>query len=139
MKALELLKQNLNQIKIDREHNSYMGIDESTIQQHNDAIEELEVFIGNYQSINRKLNNTVTTMATIQNDNSSLVKILNKMGKEINDLKKEIRELKCRSCATCKHGFNHQFGDDIECGNFGADTQGIYFEKDFYCKNWESK
>ena len=52
---------------------------------------------------------------------------------------KELEELKNRSCANCKYGFTYQFDDDIECGNFGADTQGIYFEKDFYCKNWEPK
>lgn len=63
----------------------------------NEAIEELEVFISNYQSIKSRLDNTVTTMATIRNDNISLVKILDKMSKEINDLKKENQYLKSRS------------------------------------------
>ena len=52
---------------------------------------------------------------------------------------KELEELKNRSCATCKYGHTYQFDEDIECMKLGADTQGLYFEKDFYCKNWESK
>ena len=52
---------------------------------------------------------------------------------------KELEELQNRSCANCKYGLTYQFDDDIECGNFGADTQGIYFEKDFYCNKWELK
>ena len=59
-----------------------------------EAIEELETYITNYQEISRRLDNTVTTMAAIQNDNRSLVKVLDKMGKEINDLKKENQDLK---------------------------------------------
>ncbi len=59
-----------------------------------EAIEELEAYITNYQEISRRLDNTVTTMAAIQNDNRSLVKVLDKMGKEINDLKKENQDLK---------------------------------------------
>ncbi len=59
-----------------------------------EAIEELEAYITNYQEISRRLDNTFTTMAAIQNDNRSLVKVLDKMGKEINDLKKENQDLK---------------------------------------------
>ena len=59
-----------------------------------EAIEELEAYITNYQEISRRLDNTITTMAAIQNDNRSLVKVLDKMGKEINDLKKENQDLK---------------------------------------------
>ena len=52
---------------------------------------------------------------------------------------KELEELKNRSCVTCKYGHTYQFDEDIECMKLGADTQGLYFEKDFYCKNWELK
>ena len=51
----------------------------------------------------------------------------------------ELEELQNRSCATCKYGHTYQFDEDIECMKLGADTQGLYFEKDFYCKNWELK
>ncbi len=47
-----------------------------------EAIEELEAYITNYQEISRRLDNTVTTMAAIQNDNRSLVKVLDKMVKK---------------------------------------------------------
>ena len=52
---------------------------------------------------------------------------------------KELEDLKNRSCVTCKYGHAYQFDEDIECMKLGADTQGLYFEKDFYCKNWELK
>ena len=58
---------------------------------------------------------------------------------EINEAIQELENLKNRSCATCKHGRPNNFEDDIDCENFGANTQGLYFEKDFYCKNWKSK
>ena len=60
MKALELLHQYQ---QADEIAGGYMSKPIS------EAIEELEVFIGNYQSINSRLDNNVTTMATIQNDN----------------------------------------------------------------------
>ena len=76
-------------------------------------------------------------------ENKSLVKILEKilerMNKEMIDLRKENQDLKSRSCVTCKYGHTYQFDEDIECMKLGADTQGLYFEKDFYCKNWELK
>ena len=50
-----------------------------------------------------------------------------------------MKDLKSRSCVTCKYGHTYQFDEDIECMKLGADTQGLYFEKDFYCKKWELK
>ena len=52
---------------------------------------------------------------------------------------KELEELKNRSCATCKYGRSFHFDEDIECMKLYDATQGLCFEKDFYCKNWESK
>ena len=52
---------------------------------------------------------------------------------------KELESLQNRSCETCKYGHTYQFDDDVECMKLEADTQGLYFEKDFYCKNWELK
>ena len=75
----------------------------------------------------------------LQNENKSLVKILEKMNEKMIDLRKENQDLKSRSCVTCKYGHTYQFDEDIECMKLGADTQGLYFEKDFYCKNWELK
>ncbi|WNL16291.1 hypothetical protein QUR79_00560 [Arcobacter cryaerophilus gv. pseudocryaerophilus] len=75
----------------------------------------------------------------LQNENKSLVKTLEKMNEEMIDLRKENQDLKNRSCATCKYGHTYQFDKDIGCIKLGADTQGLYFEKDFYCKNWELK
>ena len=40
------------------------------------AIEELEAYITNYQGIKRRLDNTVTTLAVLQNENKSLIKLL---------------------------------------------------------------
>ena len=51
----------------------------------------------------------------------------------------ELEELKNRSCATCKYGRSFHFDEDIECMKLYDATQGLCFEKDFYCKNWESK
>ena len=72
-------------------------------------------------------------------ENKSLVKTLEKYNEEMIDLRKENQDLKSRSCVTCKYGHTYQFDEDIECMKLGADTQGLYFEKDFYCKNWELK
>ena len=51
----------------------------------------------------------------------------------------ELEELKNRSCATCRYGRSFHFDEDIECMKLYDATQGLCFEKDFYCKNWESK
>ena len=60
------------------------------------AIEELEAYITNYQGINRRLDNTVTTLAVLEHQNKSLVKILEKYNKETIELKKENKDLKER-------------------------------------------
>ncbi len=85
------------------------------------------------------VNEAIKELEDLQNENKSLVKILEKMNEEMIDLRKENQDLKSRSCITCKYGHTYQFDEDIECMKLGADTQGLYFEKDFYCKNWELK
>ena len=85
------------------------------------------------------VNEAIKELEDLQNENKSLVKTLEKMNEEMIDLRKENQDLKSRSCATCKYGHTYQFDEDIECMKLGADTQGLYFEKDFYCKNWELK
>ena len=60
------------------------------------AIEELEAYITNYQGINRRLDNTVTTLAVLEHQNKSLVTILEKYNKETIELKKENKDLKER-------------------------------------------
>ena len=57
----------------------------------------------------------------------------------LNKAIKELEELNNRSCATCKYGRSFHFDEDIECMKLYDATQGLCFEKDFYCKNWESK
>ena len=57
----------------------------------------------------------------------------------INEAIKELEELTNRSCATCKYGRSFHFDKDIECMKLYDATQGLCFEKYFYCKNWESK
>ena len=86
-----------------------------------------------------KINEAIKQLEDLQNENKSLVKTLEKMNEEMIDLRKENQDLKSRSCVTCKYGHTYQFDEDIECMKLGADTQGLYFEKDFYCKNWELK
>ena len=52
------------------------------------------------------------------------------------NIPKDIEDLKSISCSTCKYG--HTYSDVyIECSNSKTDTEGLCFEKDFYCKNWE--
>ena len=87
MKALELLKQ-------DRDYCLTINNDKSIIQKYDEAIKELEVYITNYQGINRRLDNTVTTLAVLQNENKSLVKTLEKYNEEMIDLRKENQDLK---------------------------------------------
>ena len=59
--------------------------------------------------------------------------------KGIDEAIEELEELQNRSCATCKYGRSFHFDKDIECMKLYDATQGLCFEKDFYCKNWESK
>ena len=112
MKALEILKEQYNMLSKDIDG---VWIDPEKI---DEAIKELE---------------------DLQNENKSLVKTLEKYNEEMIELRKENQDLKNRSCVTCKYGHTYQFDEDIECMKLGADTQGLYFEKDFYCKNWELK
>ena len=51
----------------------------------------------------------------------------------------ELEDLKSRSCSTCRYGRSFHFDKDIECMKLYDATQGLCFEKDFYCKNWEQK
>ena len=87
MKALELLK-------ADRDYCLTINNVKSIIQKYDEAIKELEVYITNYQGINRRLDNTVTTLAVLQNENKSLVKTLEKYNEEMIDLRKENQDLK---------------------------------------------
>ena len=86
-----------------------------------------------------KIDEAIKELEYLQNENKSLVKTLEKYNEEMIELRKENQDLKNRSCVTCKYGHTYQFDEDIECMKLGADTQGLYFEKDFYCKNWELK
>ena len=92
-----------------------------------------------YYPSRNQCNEAIEELEDLQNENKSLVKTLEKMNEEMIDLRKENQDLKNRSCVTCKYGHTYQFDEDIECMKLGADTQGLYFEKDFYCKNWELK
>ena len=87
MKALELLK-------ADRDYCLSINNDKSIIQKYDEAIKELEAHITNYQGIRRRLDNTVTTLAVLQSGNDSLVTILEKMNKEMIELRKENQDLK---------------------------------------------
>ena len=69
MKALELLK-------ADRDYGLSINNDKSIIEQYDKAIKELEAHITNYQGIKRRLDNTVTTLAVLQNENETLKKII---------------------------------------------------------------
>ena len=57
----------------------------------------------------------------------------------LNKAIEELEDLKSRSCSTCRYGRSFHFDEDIECMKLYDATQGLCFEKDFYCKNWESK
>ena len=58
---------------------------------------------------------------------------------QIDEAIEEFEELQNRSCATCKYKRSFHFDKDIECMKLYDATQGLCFEKDFYCKNWEPK
>ena len=89
LKAIELLRE-------DRDYCLSINNDKSIIQKYDEAIKELEAYITNYQGIKRRLDNTVTTLAVLQNENKSLVAILEKYNKETIELKKENKDLKER-------------------------------------------
>ena len=59
----------------------------------NEVIKEIEVYITNYQGIKRRLDNTVTTLAVLQNENKSLVKTLEKYNEEMIELRKQNQDL----------------------------------------------
>ena len=87
MKVLEFLKQ-------ERAHHLAVHNDKSIIEQYDEAIKELEAHIIVYQTIRNRLDNTVTTLAVLQSGNESLVTILEKMNKEIIELREENQDLK---------------------------------------------
>ena len=87
MKALEYLKE-------DRDYCLTINNDKSIIQKYDEAIKELEAHIIVYQTIRNRLDNKVTTLAVLQSGNESLVTILEKMNKEMIELKKENQDLK---------------------------------------------
>ena len=106
------------------------------------AIEELEAYITNYQGINRRLDNTFTALAVLQNENKSLVKILEEMIKEKNELKNENQDLKNRSCENCSYNKEQDnfmiFCDKVMCQD-GSKMMWHSFTKDFSCKYWKSR
>ena len=57
---------------------------------------------------------------------------------DIREAIRELEDLQSRSCENCKFGMTYHFDDEIECFKIEADTQGIYFSKDFCCNKWES-
>ena len=87
MKEIEILKE-------DRDYCLSINNDKSIIQKYDEAIKELEAYITNYQGTKRRLDNTVITLAVLQNENKSLVKTLEKMNEEMIDLRKENLGLK---------------------------------------------
>ena len=108
----------------------------------NEVIEEIEAYITNYQGINRRLDNTVTTLAVLQNENKSLVTILEKYNKETIELKNENQDFKNRSCENCKHNKGQDnfmiFCDKVMCQD-GSKMMWHSFTKDFSCKYWKSR
>ena len=80
MKALELLK-------ADRDYCLSINNDKSIIDQYDEAIKELDAYITNYQGISRRLDNTVTTLAVLQEENRSLLKILTQVNEEVLNIK----------------------------------------------------
>ena len=80
MKALELLK-------ADRDYCLSINNDKSIIDQYDEAIKELEAHITTYQVIRRRLDDKVTTLAVLQNENKALVKILTQINEEVLNIK----------------------------------------------------
>ena len=69
MKALEILK-------ADRDYCLSINNDKSIIEQYDEAIKELEAYIIVYQTIRNRLDNTVITLAVLQDENETLKKII---------------------------------------------------------------
>ena len=80
MKALELLK-------ADRDYCLSINNDKSIIDQYDEAIKELEAHITTYQVIRRRLDDKVTTLAVLQNENKALIKILTQINEEVLNIK----------------------------------------------------
>ena len=80
MKALELLKQ-------DRGFCLAINNDKSIIDKYDEAIKELEAHITTYQVIRRRLDDKVTTLAILQQENKALVKILTQINEEVLNIK----------------------------------------------------
>ncbi len=78
MKALELLYQYQ---QADEIAGGYMS------KPIEEAIKELEAHITTYQVIRRRLDQKVVTLAVLQEENRSLLKILTKMNEEVLDIK----------------------------------------------------
>ena len=78
MKALELLYQYQ---QADEVAGGYMS------KSLDEAIKELEVHITTYQVIRKRLDQKVVTLAVLQEENRSLLKILTKMNEEVLDIK----------------------------------------------------
>ena len=78
MKALELLYQYQ---QADEIAGGYMS------KSLDEAIKELEAHIVTYQVIRRRLDQKVVTIAVLQEENRSLLKILTKMNEEVLDIK----------------------------------------------------
>ena len=69
MKALEFLKQ-------ERAHHLAVHNDKSIIEQYDEAIKELEAHIIVYQTIRKRLDDVVITLAVLQDENETLKKII---------------------------------------------------------------
>ena len=80
MKALDLLKQ-------ERAHYSAVHNDKSIIDQYDEAIKELEAHITTYQVVRKRLDDKVTTLAVLQNENKALIKILTQINEEVLNIK----------------------------------------------------
>ena len=80
MKALELLKQ-------DRDFCLAINNDKSIIDKYDEAIKELEAHITTYQVVRRRLDQKVVTLAVLQEENKSLLKILTQVNEEVLNIK----------------------------------------------------
>ena len=78
MKALELLYQYQ---QADEIAGGYMS------KSLDEAIKELEAHIVTYQVIRRRLDDKVTTLAVLQNENKALIKILTQINEEVLNIK----------------------------------------------------
>ena len=78
MKALELLYQYQ---QADEIAGGYMS------KSLDEAIKELETHITTYQVIRRRLDDKVTTLAILQDENKALVKILTQINEEVLNIK----------------------------------------------------